>query len=482
MEFLTLSLPETFFFYTGLAIQLILRASMRYLPGTIVLCGLGVLCVHALRRRGSWLDVLLYFLGCVLICLLFWPEASIFGDAAGYTVNADQIGSYAAVQDPQATVVTAEDTGQVPEFARVPVLVPSGLRLLLQPLVGTPLRLAIAMNTGAHRTFAAVMPIHWLLGLELTTEVTNAVGDWVHNCYLPTMTALQVAGGGRTVEDLLPWDGSALRQALGSRMATLGAQTGIPWIGPNRPPSVAPEQVRCDTYLDAVELRTQSWLFEKRSPAGTPLLDVFQQELGLDPIQQARFILYREMLRVAGPAIPAPSLTAQYAALRAAGTVADLTSRLFGAQKPTQAITGAVAGEFERSLEGLSWLIGIAVFLTWYGPYVLGILQMVLLALFPIVVLWSLIPGQQFMPLVMYFVAMLFTFTMPLWWVLVDEAAKLAAATAPAAGTFAIGAITGALWSLMITSLGILIIPVATGMVLFLSFRSLGGLWRGATL
>src|SRR5207244_211541 len=77
--------------------------------------------------------------------------------------------------------------------------------------------------------------------------------------------------------------------------------------------------IRCDTYLDAVEFQTQSWLFDLKSPKGTPLLEVFQQELGMDSQQQARFLVYREILKAAGPAVPAPSLTGTYAALRAGG-------------------------------------------------------------------------------------------------------------------------------------------------------------------
>ena len=45
--------------------------------------------------------------------------------------------------------------------------------------------------------------------------------------------------------------------------------------------------------------------------------------------------------------------------------------------------------------------------------------------------LWALMPGTQFQPLAHYFVALLFTSSMPLWWALVDQAHKVAGATAP---------------------------------------------------
>jgi hypothetical protein len=35
-------------------------------------------------------------------------------------------------------------------------------------------------------------------------------------------------------------------------------------------------------------------------------------------------------------------------------------------------------------------------------------------------------------------------------------------------------------WSAMITALGILIIPVAVGIIFFATFRAIGGLWRAS--
>ena len=63
--------------------------------------------------------------------------------------------------------------------------------------------------------------------------------------------------------------------------------------------------MRCDIYLDAVEARTQGWLYELKSPRGTPLGEVFQEELGLDAQEQARFLVYREMIRASASTVPA---------------------------------------------------------------------------------------------------------------------------------------------------------------------------------
>ena len=45
------------------------------------------------------------------------------------------------------------------------------------------------------------------------------------------------------------------------------------------------------------------------------------------------------------------------------------------------AATGAIRGlgaEFQRTIDSLSWLVGLAVFLTWWGPYLIGLVNLVL--------------------------------------------------------------------------------------------------------
>jgi hypothetical protein len=494
MDFLALSLPEAAYLYMGLAIQAFVRqSSLRVLPGTMVLLWTLVLLWRAHRRPGGYQAVLGYGLTCLVLLILFWPEAVVFGRLVGRTTDASKVASYAATQDEGAEVITAEDTGQVPDTLRDPTLLAPGFRILLRAITETPLALAKTINSTAHRTFATLMPMQWLLGVELTSEVTSAMADWVHSCYLPAQTRLMQRQEGRTLEDLLPWDNSLLRKELSAWEVTPGAQTGIAWLrGPNNRTTVP-----CDVYLDAVEFRTQAWLFELKSPRGTPLLEVFQQELGLDALMQARFLVYREMLKAAGPAVPAPSLTAQYGLLRGlsagagalgAGAERGVLDKLlkigtFWKGAGIGAAAGSIAelaNEVQRAIDSLSWLVGLAVFLTWWGPYLVGLVNLVLIGLFPFVVLWALVPGTQFQPLAHYFVALLFTSSMPLWWALVDVASRLVATQAPAAHIPVIGMFTGYAWSTMVTTLGILLIPVVTGILLFSVFRAVGGLWRGA--
>jgi hypothetical protein len=217
----------------------------------------------------------------------------------GHTTTPAQIASYAATQDPGAEIITAEDTGQVPDTLRNPTLLAPGFRLLLRAITETPLALARTINTQSHRTFASLMPMQWLLGVALTTDVTTAITDWVHNCYLPVQAKAMEAREGHTIEELLPWGNTPMRRGLATRDVVPGAHTGYsrvftPDTGLRfiQPPDT-PNTVRCDTYLDAVESRAQGWLYELKSPRGTPLGQVFEEELGMDAIQQARFLILK---------------------------------------------------------------------------------------------------------------------------------------------------------------------------------------------
>jgi hypothetical protein len=130
-------------------------------------------------------------------------------------------------------------------------------------------------------------------------------------------------------------------------------------------------------------------------------------------------------------------------------------------------------------LDALEVLVRPAVFLTWWGPYIIGIINLVLLGLFPIVLIWSLFPRAQLQPLATYFATLFFTTSTPLWWALVDVAARLAKGIPPE-----FWAVLGQ-WaenfsaSLVVTVVGILLVPVVLGMLIVGSWRAIGGLWRG---
>jgi hypothetical protein len=374
---------------------------------------------------------------------------------------------------------------------------PPGVRLLLRAMTETHLALARALNAQVQRPFNSVVPMQWFLTQPLTAEAQAAVADWVHGCFLTAKAQLLARGGGPyTFPDLLPWGSSPMASEITTLQTIPGAQSGmgatiLAFLG-SFFLGTTPAPLPCEGYLQQVEQQVQAWLGRQTTDRGTPLPQVFQQELGITPADQARFLLYREMLRAAGPAIPAPSLTGTYLGLRGLGLVGSVVEGAVGKTKmaggPGGIVTGAVSGgvagignEFQHAIEGASSLINLAVFLTWWGPYIIGLVNLVLLGLFPLVVLWALLPQQQLQPLALYVAALFFTTAMPLWWALVDLAARLAGATVPAANPVtAPGAwLQGLAASTAATALGILIIPVATGILLFGSFRAISSVWRG---
>jgi hypothetical protein len=388
-------------------------------------------------------------------------------------------------------VVTAQDTGLVPSPLQGWAARPPGRRRLRRAVTETPRALARVFNTEAHRPFAAVVPMQWLLTYPLAGEAEAAVRDFVHGCFLPAKTRLlqTYTGAPLTFQALLPWGGTPLEAELAFFEVTPGAQTGLVGLfaslgfGSGTP-------VRCHDYFQRVDQEVQAWIANHRTERGTPLSQVFQDELGLGLADQARFLIYREMLRAAGPEIPAPSLTGTYLAIRGLRALGDVIhgastgarqgSGVLG--KAGMGAWGAIKGlgnEFQRVLDALEALLGPAVFLTWWAPYILGIINLVVLGLFPIVVIWSLFPRAQFQPLASYFAVLFFTTSTPLWWALVDVAARLAGGIPPdfwgAPGPWAEKFSA----SLVVTVLGILLVPVVLGTLIVGSWRAIGGLWRG---
>lgn len=489
MDFFTLSLPEASGLYLGLAVQALIRGSLVRWVARILLCWIVVLCWRQAREGGNWRLLVGYPVTCVLLCVLLWPETLPFGRRVIPVTDATRVASYAATQDPDADMVTADDVGGIPPMLQQPPLIAPGFRLILRAYTELWLTLGRLINSQSHRTFASLMPMQWLLGVELTADVTTAIGDWVHSCYLPVLTGTMAAAQGRTMEELLPWGNSPVRRELQQRSVTPGANTGISWLrGPN-----TGNTVPCDVYLDAVEFRTQGWLYELRSPKGTPLSQVFQEELGLESEEQARFLIHREIVRAAGPVVPPPSLAAQYGALRGLSVLGRAgEGAALGATRGgwLGAAFGALAGslrgvgaEFQQVIEGLSWLVRIAIVGIWYGPYVLGMINLVVLALFPFVFLIALMPQRQYQPLLAYFLILLFTTSAPFWFALVDLIARLAASQVPQVGTgyeaVMFTRMVSGLWVASITAIGMLVVPVAVATVF--GVRAFGSLWRGST-
>lgn len=486
MTYFVLSLPEATGLYLGLGLQQDIRQHLYWLPLLLMLIGaLRVLWVEN-HRDGDAMHVGsavgLYLGTSLLLCVLFWPEATRFGRLSPLAPT--QIASYAASEDPAATLVTAADAGQ---RTAPPVFETPGFRLLLGAWTDLPLALARRLNQQTHRPFSPIVSTSWLLGLDLTTDVTRALADWVEACWKPSMTQDQEFQDAITARDLLPWGDTPVARALATREAVPGAMTGGGYFRSPSPLGLlflsnpgTTTAVRCDVYLRAVELDVQRWLFTTTSPAGTPLSEVLGTDLPLTVEEQAQFLIYREAMRALGRPSPAPSLGAAYASLSAAHAA---TGGLSQAGKGRGGLMGALLGggqaalnQFDGILQSLLWAVGLAMWFIYWSPFLFGFAFQVLVGLFPVIACYALLPGRPFQPLVLYFTALLYVCCSPLWFALVDLSARAATTLAPQSQDALLSTLNWApaqSYAVVVTVIGLVIVQPLGAALLFVSGRGL---------
>lgn len=492
MDYYVLSLPEATGLYLGLALQAMIRRSTlaSWVPYLLITVGSLSVYTQTLLHTGGKAGVALarmvvYIAVCFGLCTLFWPEVSRFSPVNARRLSAMQVASYAASQDDQATIVTAADTGDTPEAE---VLESPGFRLLLKMMVDTPLALARTVNQETHRPLRLIVSMSWLLGLEMTATVTRALADWIEGCYKPSLMHDQEFHDAITARDLMPWGDTPVARALATRETVPGSSTGTGYLQDHSPLGTmflsnpgGSSAVRCDVYLQAVEMEVQRWLFTERSPAGTPLSQIFEEDLGVSVPWQARFLLYREMLRAMGRPAPAPSLAGAYGVM--AGAHAGLGALGGALSSPSKGWLGGLLGggtalinQFERALATFTWLLGVALWFVYWSPFMFGTALQVLVGLFPVVVCYGLAPQSQVRPFVSYFLALLYVCCSPLWFALVDLAARAAASQAPQSEDALISLLNWVpvqTYSVVVTVLALGIVFAVGAGVLFLSVRGM---------
>ena len=144
-----------------------------------------------------------------------------------------------------------------------------------------------------------------------------------------------------------------------------------------------------------------------------------------------------------------------------------------------KALIGRVGGEINRVLD----FMRPAILLLMFAPYVTGIMAATVLAFFPVVVIWSVFPGQHFKPLMNYFLVLLFTQSAPIWWAMGDALADVALHHLGTPGTGAIADVgqfvAGYAGAVVVGVLSVFLVPVLEAVVLFGSWRVVGGLFKG---
>jgi hypothetical protein len=494
LDYFVLTPAEASGLYQGLVLQALLRQwVLNHVPAAIVFVNLWILFYRYRRSAHPYFPLVAYFIVSLLLIVGFWPDITPFGTRAARLVSASGIASYAAMQDPEAAVRTAEDTQALPPEIDTSVLEPPLYGLMLRHAVDVPLRLGRFFNAQAHRPFAGLMPMQWLLGQEFPAELTQALNDWVEGCYKPSLLTDQEFQDAITSEQLLPWGNTPVATALASRQVAPFGQTGRGGLRTTNllgleflanPGSTT--TVPCTTYLAALELAVQRLLYRITTPNGTPLTEVFAQAYGMSPTQQGRFLLHQRMLRTMAAPVPAPSLAATYGGLSAASTV---TGALAGALRGGKAgavsgAGGAVLSQAEQQVQRLLSWVGWAMWLAYWLPDTMGMILLLVVGLFPVVLCFGLWPGQQVRVLLTYFLVLVWACSSPLWFAVIDLDARAAAARAVQFEDPLLQLFNWAPQQLswvVHTVIGLSLFPPLMLALLYLGLRGLGSVFTAAT-
>jgi hypothetical protein len=173
----------------------------------------------------------------------------------------------------------------------------------------------------------------------------------------------------------------------------------------------------CGEWGDEIKSRALANIASISTPAGTPLADLWQDELNVPPEEAARLQIMRVVQAAGGSNGPPIGLIAKYLGLRTAGSIAGVGTDLLRGGF-LKAIGGAlgkeVFAETQRLFDRLSGVMGVAIFFATFFPMFLGIGQAVVVGLLPVVVLWSLAsPGRQIRPIGIWLGALIVVYSGP---------------------------------------------------------------------
>ena len=473
-----LTLAEAAYLYSGLEVQETLRtSSLRQLPQVIMVC----CTIWLLYRRVTSprpqpvAGIIAYVVSCGLILVLFWPEAAPRFLTVRAVIPAGGVTSYIALQNGM-TNVNARSSGLVPTqllSGTAGVQVPQALDLILRAVTELPLLLGDAIYPGLNRPFSRVGVLSEFVQQVETNppaSLRHRMPQFVGECYLPAVESLMKDEPEPSFEDRMPWSSD-----LSTHLSAIEIQDKR-GVGDDFGTAPRATSTTCRAFYQDMERKTLQHLRRQQTAQGSNQARVVRDNLGIAPREQARMFFAREMERqmdtVQGPQ-----------RLVNAKRALDVTSGLASAlsQFDITAPFKSVGSQLEKHLDRMSRFLGVGSFLVYWGPYLVGIAIFVTLSFFPVVLLWSLFPGQHFKPLVNYFLLLIFVCSTPLWWALVDGAAEVAYAQHPPVGWFAAPVGWGVAYTsyMVVTVLGIILVPVLQATLLFGTWRAIGGIWHG---
>ena len=483
VQYRTLTIVESAYLYSGLALQSVLRASsLRQLPQVIVACGVVWLLYRRLTgpHPQPLAGVVAYVINCTVILVLFWPEAAprFFASPMTTRVFPGAVTSYVA----QRNAMTVDNAGAsrlVPASLQTAggAPVPRFTDLLLRVATTVPLTLGESIDTaGLVRPFERIPVLHELMAQQVPADLAAMMPEFVNRCYKPA--AVRAASNpDLTFEKLLP-SGSIMSAQLARH--TMPTEKGHvfnlrAWL----PGTYSTPMTNCKAFYDGMEARVNNFLRGEATQQGSNKQQQYLDVLGLTAQSQARFFVQRELERHlgGGAEIVAPS---RVTALKRKLDIASFAAGALGNFDLT-AWGKSTVGEIQKFMDRLSRFLGVGSFLVYWAPYIVGNAMFAVLAFFPLVLLWSLFPGQHFKPLVNYFLLLVFVCSTPLWWAMVNVVADLGHQNYSPGGNW-LSALPGALRAeaayVVVTIIGIVMVPVIQAVLLFGTWRAIGGIWR----
>jgi hypothetical protein len=406
-----LTLPETAGTFVGLETQGLIREQLGAVPFLVILSGAVYLVVQVVRHGGGWVNVFIYLPATFLVLTLTWPTQE---------VSPDTVVSQAA----DGAITSANDilTGQ--GSAVVPRAMVAYLKLVTRGWV----TIAQQINVEGTEPFREVAPISWLVEQRLDADLIKSIRNWTSSCITPARVRVLQETPNLGYDELQPFSGTPLYDAMGSLTIRVA---GDPVLGFSTVSAVS-----CAGYGDRIVSAVTEHVTAIVTPGGNPMVSVWQDELGVGPDEVVKFLIHQEVTRASGPAVPAPSVLGLYGTIRAirsiSGGVGAIISSLI-ARDPKGALSGAgsvlsggatdLISDLTLSIQNLA---GRALFVTRFSADVIAVLQAVVLSVFPLIVLFALIPGHHVRPLVVYAYLLIAIYSMPFAWALIDRLGDIA--------------------------------------------------------
>lgn len=490
---------ETGFIYWGLGAQAVFRASsFRLLPYAIIMsCWIWLAYKRLYTAQAQPASVLVvYPIHCALILVLFWPEASyrFFGGVTalpGLVVTAHEgsVFSYVARENGEtnddASTMRLAGVNVTPSGAPVP----RALDLMLTIATEAPRRLGERINSDMDRPLAHLGAMEALLSQPLESDAARyALTEFHESCYkdaVADMTNDATVTSETTWQERLPW--SPEMAPYLAKQVRLDAAGGVSdeLLGLSG-------TVRCTQIWNALQATVSADLSGEATGGGSTKINVYLNELGIPAQDTVRFVINQELHKMMTRFVEAPNLTGAYAAVAGTKAAAGMAQEMAGSkggkggvfQKIGAAFFGKAAEAVEDTASGILGFMRPALFLIWWMPYITGLLSAGVLTFFPLVVLWALFPGQHVKPLVNYFLMLFFVHSTPLWWSIADAASTMAGdlGSPHAAGWIfeSVGEFfRGHAAAVVVAVLGILLVPIIQAVVMFGTWRAIGGIWRG---